>query len=568
MLGTAQRLFLERGGKIKFAPSRQSLPFIEKLLNKQQIAYVDFALSEYLLRHQSDQSEELAAFICYLSMAMRAGYACIHLNQNSVIPNPTDLISENKEIEDAYEFSSLVLKGSKNIPKTLCESVSYDSPTPSTPLCRYENRIYFQRYWQAECILKQNLQRIESTTPTLCPDMANVRKKIDALKLLPEQANAILQACSNCFMVMCGGPGTGKTYTAGQLIKIFWESLTATEQQQCKMVLAAPTGKAATNLQMSVSIATAGLHHFPTISAQTLHSLLKIYSRKTNNTYLSADFILVDECSMVDLQLMTALFAAVKPGARLILLGDKNQLSPVGVGKPFSEMPSTIVLKKCLRTDLQEIVDLAESINNGNESKMLSLLTGSNVKRFPSESSMRQMQHSLVDYGVQHYLESSLNTLNRFCMLSPLREGPFGVNTLNELIFQRLLQHSRDKEWFIAPIVMTKNDYRLELSNGEIGLLYRKMPFDSVESDLNEGDYALFANKQQKIPALLLQNFEYAYCLSIHKSQGSEFDHVLLLMPEGAEHFGKEVMYTGVTRARKQLDVWGTDETLKATLKS
>ncbi len=114
--------------------------------------------------------------------------------------------------------------------------------------------------------------------------------------------------------------------------------------------------------------------------------------------------------------------------------------------------------------------------------------------------------------------------------------------------------------------MIAANDYRMNLFNGDVGILIKKLT-SSYDTDLSpkEGDYALFAGRQ--VPAVLLPRYEYAYCLSVHKSQGSEFDHVLLLMCEGAERFGREVLYTAVTRARKQLEIWGETEVIKKTIK-
>jgi len=124
---------------------------------------------------------------------------------------------------------------------------------------------------------------------------------------------------------------------------------------------------------------------------------------------------------------------------------------------------------------------------------------------------------------------------------------------------------------FIAPIIITKNDYRLDIFNGEVGLLVRAhFQHTHKELELTSHDYALIVGKDgeiRSIPALLLPAFEYAYCLSVHKSQGSEFNHVLLLLPEGSEVFGREVLYTAATRARQKLDLWATQSILESTIK-
>jgi exodeoxyribonuclease V alpha subunit len=166
--------------------------------------------------------------------------------------------------------------------------------------------------------------------------------------------------------------------------------------------------------------------------------------------------------------------------------------------------------------------------------------------------------------------EALFNAFNQFRILSPLRQGPFGVNALNELFKRHFEKQAKHRLSFIAPITIMKNDAQFGLSNGEIGILIRQnrepQPFDSL---FQEGDYALFIGEQgivRSLPAILLPAFEYAYCMSVHKSQGSEFEHVLLLLPEGAEIFGKEGLYTGVTRAKKGLEIWSSQETFKKIL--
>ena len=150
---------------------------------------------------------------------------------------------------------------------------------------------------------------------------------------------------------------------------------------------------------------------------------------------------------------------------------------------------------------------------------------------------------------------SSLQQLaqfSKFRILTPLRTGPLGVEQLNAQLYNRLFATSRQGIQSI-PIMIAKNDYRLDLFNGEMGLL--------VRSFKNGSHYAIFPGREngtvRKVAASLLPPFEYAYALSIHKSQGSEFETVILLLPEGCEQFGREALYTGITRARRSIEVWG-----------
>jgi exodeoxyribonuclease V alpha subunit len=225
-----------------------------------------------------------------------------------------------------------------------------------------------------------------------------------------------------------------------------------------------------------------------------------------------------------------------------------------------------------LRAEQKELIDLGQSINNGDIKSTLSILNGSNsvIHSLPFCSNLQ----NLLEYAKPFFTEilegsshpqNLIQAFSRFRILSPLRKGAFGVDELNKM-FNLFFS----KKFSAAPIMLTSNDYRLNLINGEIGILIRSNGnFDS--EDFQEGDVVFFPSQKEgepfrKIPALLLPKYEYAYALSVHKSQGSEFDHVLLLLPPGSEVFGREVLYTAVTRARKRLDIWGDEEIIQKTL--
>jgi exodeoxyribonuclease V alpha subunit len=220
-------------------------------------------------------------------------------------------------------------------------------------------------------------------------------------------------------------------------------------------------------------------------------------------------------------------------------------------------------LKTCLRAELKELVNLAEAIQQGNGEQSYHSLGNCFVNLEPS---VKHMQAMLVEAYLKRFFEVKkdvkpellLKSFDQFRVLSPLRKGPFGVNTLNDLIHQELLK--QQSGIFIAPIILIKNDYELELFNGEVGILCQQ----KGSADMKEGGYAFFKGKGdasfRKVPVALLPAFEYAYCLSIHKSQGSEFDEAICVLPPGSEKFGRQVLYTAVTRVRKKLEVWSNKD--------
>ncbi len=575
-------------------------PFIEQMLDKGSLCDADYVIADFLLRSFPDVSEDIALLLCHLSAALRQGHLCISITDSTILPpvSETWVGGEEKSTQllplevEAIERS--IRFGARSLPSFLCENGEV-TPHPQTPLVQHQDDFYFQRYWEEESAIASGIRQILSISPTIsaeahaCPNEA----------LLPEQLAAIKSGCAHCLTVICGGPGTGKTFTASQFVKAYWNAISPEQQKTCKIVLAAPTGKAAAHLQIGLQRATQELDHFPPIQAQTLHALLEIRLRKTNTekrvVRLSADLVIVDESSMIDAHLMGKLLLAMKPGARLLLIGDPNQLPPVATGAPFAEIikslhrhrPDQIVsLKTCLRAELKTLIELASYIHAGDAPKTLHLLTSgkSGVSHYSSLHEFRKAERQLAETTLSHFSfpkplfdepESILKLFDRFRILSPMRKGSYGVDTVNAFCLEHAIANSIAEEdpLFVAPIILTSNDHRLRLFNGEVGILIRPLGNRRKNelAQILEGDYALLpasdgSGRARKIPALLLPLYEYAYCLSVHKSQGSEFDHVLLLMSEGAEHFGREVLYTAVTRARKILEVWGTDETLTAAI--
>lgn len=554
-------------------------PHLANALAKKGLTHIDVAIAEKLLQTHPEAGEGVAAFLCHLSAAMREGHLCIEVTGHGIKPTPEELWAQEGDsslsANDFRALNHLIIEGAAQLPEAL---FSGDSP----PLYRQGDLFYFHRFWHEEKRVINGIKEITKTPPEISFDLTTLSKQLKTItpQLLPEQTAAILAIAKNSLTLVCGGPGTGKTYTAGQLIHLLWQSLNPDQQKKYEIALAAPTGKAAANLQQSLTRATQKLANFPELQAKTLHSLLGITksTRKQEATFsLSADLLLIDESSMIDVQMMAQLLAAIKPGARLVLLGDPYQLPPVSTGMIFSDMvqalPSHVVtLKTCLRTDLSIILDFAQAIQQGDETRALQTLKESSSGiRYSTLSTQQSIVEHVVPLFSSEGDEGNQSHLMRFRLLSPLRKGPLGVDALNSAIRSRMLRAASPHKPFIAPIILTSNDRGLELYNGEVGLLVCQRPSAHSQQHLSEGDYALFQSRDdappKRLPALLLPQWEYAYCLSVHKSQGSEFDHVVLLMPEGSEWFGREMLYTAATRARTLFEIWGSDPVIQKTIK-
>ena len=608
MTGIARNLFLERTSrKLSVAVEKQSKwPTLEAMLKGKRLGFVDLALAIQLLGLNADES--VAALVCHLSVASRLGHVCVVIENGCIAPSVENSwitdeaeFSETVSTDDSLMLTQLIIRGSEKIAPPFMQDANECGSALNSPIIKNDNYFYLQRSWNLETSFLNNFAprfvqdlaaKYVDSALSYPIDQTIIDREVNALvtekKLLKEQAAAIIMAGRFPLALITGGPGTGKTYTAGMLLRTIWSAVSGNGDSDFNVALAAPTGKAAANLEASINSALKGLVDFPHIKAQTLHQLLGIKKNRENlnPTILEADLVLVDESSMIDIKVMGQLFAALKPGARLILLGDRHQLPSVEAGSLFADLTNyflsgtpcqsqVVELKTCLRTELRSIVDLADHIKTGKDYEALALLEsdaeGIGLVKFDQELSFHEQKNRFLDYVIPRFPvftklpddpSDLLKQYAKFRVLTPMRSGPFGVEVLNTLIYQAMVGKMAQKGCFILPIMVMQNDYHLGLFNGEVGLLVR-------ESD---SSFALFPSrdsggKMRKIPAILMPRFEYAYCLSVHKSQGSEFEHVVLLLPDGTQGFGREALYTGVTRAKQRLEIWSKPHVLSQMMK-
>lgn len=293
--------------------------------------------------------------------------------------------------------------------------------------------------------------------------------------------------------------------------------------------------------------------------SMTLHRLLKLRPRTQNllsKETLDADLIVVDEASMMDGSLLLHLLNAVGPTTRLLLLGDADQLPPVEGISFFPEMAKKLgqKLTQSVRMGEGMVAKTAQAILEGKPES---------VERLPwiSEPNL------LVDWlctllpSPHHAAEPDplalLLNLSRFRILCALRQGPFGVDSLNQQILARFQSQNRSS-WLSIPILILQNSPQQNLFNGTPGILVRRGGV-GVAYFLDQGGV-------RKMDEKALPLYETAFCLSIHKSQGSEFDEVLIVLGPGSERFGKEALYTGVTRAKSKVQICAEDGAFLAAL--
>lgn len=342
-----------------------------------------------------------------------------------------------------------------------------------------------------------------------------------------EQADAVRLAQQNRFVVVTGGPGTGKTFTAFHIAKAITAAMPA-----ARVLVVAPTGKAAARLASQIDCIESG----------TLHHVMGLYPGKNPRVEkkLVADLVLVDESSMIDAQMFTLFLEALPEQARVVLLGDQDQLPSIGVGSFFADLVACPFIPKVrlcqsLRVENQSLKNLADAVQKG---VLEEALLQEHLAPLASLASLFEQ--------TQHKFASGLDfkALEKFCILSFLRQGALGADSINQYFAERFSQMKRT----FLPIIATKNARDLAISNGDLGFLQR------------ENGLATLHFPNQTVQALFFPHYEYAFAISVHKSQGSEFEEVWLLAAPGSEIFGRKALYTGITRAKKSLKLLGDQE--------
>ncbi|MCY1271767.1 RecBCD enzyme subunit RecD [compost metagenome] len=479
-------------------------------------------------------------------------------------------------------------------------------PGGYAPLTLDGARLYLSRYHAYEARLAGSLLQRAAARPEV--DEAQLGESLARLfarnTQQPDwQRLAAAQAVRRNLAVISGGPGTGKTTTVVRLLAALLEQPGG---QRLAIGLAAPTGKAAARMAEAIRNAKAELPVSDAIKAalpeeaRTLHRLLGSRGdspqvRHHADNPLPLDVLVVDEASMVDLALMAKLLAALPPNARLILLGDKDQLAAVEAGAVFAELCEGRGLDATAAADLTRITgqqvpvenprsrlgdavvllthshrfagdsgigELARRINAGDARGTLELLRGAHPdlawNAGPSPAALlERLETGYAPYFAAVRLAdpaSAFAAFNGFRALTAQREGPWGVGGINEALEARIKRRqgipSRER-WYPGRAVMVRqNDYALGLFNGDIGLCLATPHGLRVFFEGDEG-YRPFA------PARL-PSHDSAFAMTVHKSQGSEFSEVLLALPEQPSPLlSRALFYTGITRAKRKVEIWG-----------
>ncbi len=530
-------------------------PFLSECLEKEILEPVDVLLAAHLLNSNNAALEPAAAALCHLSVALRSGHLCMEISP--IAPSPS-LFWESCSSRAAPLIAQGITDLLEHLPRGLVLE---------------RGAFYFERFRNAQSLCAQLVQKHEAFRPSETIDEETFKRNLALYPhLLPRQIDAILTALHHTITLITGGPGTGKTHTAGCFIDVLWKSLTPSQKANFKIALAAPTGKAAAHLMQSL-IDKLGDER-DAITSSTLHTLLGISpSSHEPKLKLTHDLVLVDESSMIDIHLMVCLLKSLKPGSRLILLGDHRQLPPVEPGSPFfdlvryrSDAADTTLrpafLTDCMRADLKEIIHFADAVNRGDHQEVIHTLCLQQQpiigRILPEAHGFRKTISALADDFPPLCCEGEHPdplALKAFRVLSPLKKGLWGVESLNSALHKELMGRLPQGSTAAIPIILVANDHQLKLYNGEVGFLLR------------DAAYFYASDKSwRKVPLTLLPRYQYGYCLSVHKSQGSEFDKVSVLLPQGSETLGRAVLYTAVTRARRALEIIYDPATIESTI--
>jgi exodeoxyribonuclease V alpha subunit len=651
---------------------------------------LDLAFTRFIADQGTEQDEAVLLATVLTSERQSQGHVCLDLegalgDPNAVLVHPQEDQTIAAAITDALAARLETISLADWVARlaaspAVCDRLHQDQDDGASPLVLAgspeQPLLYLRRYWRDEQIIRDGItRRLAADLPV---DRDALRDQLDRLFVATDgrdepspnwQRIACALAARSAFFIITGGPGTGKTTTVVRLLALLQGLAIAADRPTLRIELAAPTGKAAARLNASIADQVKGLsgqlappESIPT-QVKTLHRLLgslpdSRHFRHHAANPLPADLIVVDEASMVDIEMMARLLDAMRPEARLILLGDKDQLSSVEAGAVLGDLcrraarahyrPETMAWLRdasgeevaetlvdpegtaldqsivMLRTSYRFSAEggigaLAACVNEaspgpldatdrlhavltlfeenarhpreklgviqalrlppGQDTALLDLIG----ERYAGEGSyLRLMREGAPEADadqatIDRWAARVLEAHKGFQVLSPLRLGTWGVDGLNQRIVEHLHQQglldpaptsaSSRRHWFAGrPVLITRNDYSLNLMNGDVGITLavplRASP--AVPSPPLNVLRVAFPTPEGGVRWVLpsrLQTVETVFAMTVHKSQGSEFDHATLILPDRPSPvLTRELLYTAITRAKTRFTLVYSDE--------
>jgi exodeoxyribonuclease V alpha subunit len=582
------------------------------------IEAIDYFVAQQITQELSQTNNELLFHIIIaISWALRQGHTCLPLSE----------LEKKRFWADAeLQQSGYLFPAQERL--NHCLAPLAISSLDNNVIVYDEQAIYLRRYWQFEIEVAKGIQ--QRMVHTLLSSQAHDRVGTIIKKLFDESHNekvdwqqvAVANALGRKLSIISGGPGTGKTYTVTRVLL----ALQAVNSGTLTIKMAAPTGKAAQRLKESIASAkqmlkqqeidSALIQSIPE-EASTLHRLLGFRPQDLNLKYhadnpLPCDVLLIDEVSMIDLPMMARVLRALSDNSILILLGDANQLPSVETGSimadivdyPHPGYPAAAV-RQIETLSGQQVIE-----NNGSRYAHLTWLTHS--RRFSGEIAkladevislkvqqswkrLLQFQQKRADFNqaadkqltyldetmfstwlvaaVRHYgrksnqaktIKDAFDALAAFRILVPTRTGERGVEALNVITEKQLANDNPDirpgAHYRGRPVMISENNYSMELFNGDVGLIWPNEQGKLSAWFQSDDQYRSFSVSR-------LPLHETVYAMTIHKTQGSEFNHVAVIMPEQENSLlSPELLYTGMTRAKQHLYIICSEAVWKSAL--
>ncbi len=558
-----------------------------KLKEAKLISDLEVEFARTLLRVSPDLSPTVlvTAVICLFHQAN--GNICVFL----------DRIHQDKRIADLLKLLPNHETQLESLQDELRASSVVGSPGEFKPLILEENRLYIQRYWKYEnelvAWIKERASRKSSNLTKEIVEVIQEQFKANKPDETDWQKVAVFLSVLKDFLIISGGPGTGKTFTVRKII----EAVQVADTIPKRIALAAPTGKAAQRLSESFQNGSS-----TELKANTIHKLLGARMDGSfaygKNRKLPYDVVIVDEASMLDIRLWIQLIRALSDQTKLIVLGDKDQLSSVEAGAVLGDIceGAENVFSKALVETLSQCQVAIDAKETAEESLNDCIVLLTKSYRFGASSGLKLLSEAIntenpalaidiltnSEINDVHWLEPNHNTvpsiIRKYCVkvfsdnakenpiqqfkayansqiLCAIRKGDFGIERVNREAEEKIKIKAaipRSREWFNGRFVLfTKNDAFLKVQNGETGIF--------LTGANSEGKVMVEGNEERQFSVSRVKEYQPAYAITVHKSQGSEFKNVVLLLPE--EHnpvITKELLYTAVTRARQNLLVVGS----------
>lgn len=532
------------------------------------LTWADVHPAQHICHLYKEKDERVALAAALAVRALRSGSMCVDLAQ---LPHTDGFGDEEDSIVVPPEAWPPVEDWLGAVAASPAVGSGPDDGE-SRPLRLVDGLLYLERYWQdQERVRTQMLQRLAAprTSPLTAPPLAAGDPPPAG------QDQALASALASRLTVIAGGPGTGKTRVIARIVDAF-----AAAPTPVLVGLAAPTGKAAARMTDSLLAEGVTGHR-----ASTLHRLLgwKPGSRSRfkhdQRNPLPHDVVIIDELSMVSMTLMARLLDAVRPDARLVLVGDPDQLASVEAGAVLADLvaapilhPAVVLLTQNFRFT-GAIRDLADAIRLGDAERALGVLGSADgsVRLVGNESAESVLRQRCVRAGARVFEAAladdgprALAALDEHRLLCGHRNGPFGVQHWSRVVTGWLAEDVRgfdaDHEFYVGrPLLVTRNVPDLELYNGDTGVVLAGGAHPEAVFGTGLGP--------RRYSPYVLDGLASVHAMTIHKSQGSQFEHVsVILPPVGSPLLTRELLYTAVTRASRGVVLVGTEDAVRAAI--